>query len=266
MRFRLTVVSLVLLGACAAPAIEDDLNAGDLPLPERRPGDDRDGGGGGGGDTGGGKITPTDFTVTVTMSGSGAGTMTSTPAGMSCTGTTCTGKFAKGTSVALQLAPVAGSVFTGWTGKCTGMAACAPVVDADVSVGAALESLDGAWTGTYTNTRTVTLASGNNCTFTNNGNLGATVTATAATFASSETLSGLQIRDGNCTVVDTRNGTAPSEPLTVTGTTVTGTFTVSVASIGGSLPFPFTATLTAKKLEGKWTCATCTGGFTLTKP
>lgn len=261
MRFRLTVVSLVLLGACAAPAIEDDLNAGDVELPERAPGDDRDGGGGGNTETGGGPITPSELTVTATMSGSGTGTMTSTPAGMSCTGTTCTGKFAKGTAVTLQLAPATGSVFTGWSGKCSGMTACATVVDADVVVGAALESLDGAWSGTYTNTRAA-----NGCTFTNNGNLGATVTATTTTFASTETLSGLQIRDGSCNVVDSRNGTTPSEPLTVTGTTVTGTFTVSVAGIGGSLPFPFTATLTAKKLEGKWTCATCTGGFTLTKP
>ena len=35
---------------------------------------------------------------------------------------------------------------------------------------------------------------------------------------------------------------------------------------GGNLAFPYTATVAAKTITGKWTCATCTGGFTLTKP
>ncbi len=267
MRFILTLASLAFVAtspACAAPAIEDDLNAGDVPLPERDPTGNRDAGGGTTNkDSGGGTTPPSDkLTVTVQLSGSGTAAVTSTPAGVTCTGATCKGTFAKGTAVTLQLAPATGSVFTGWSGKCTGTTACAPVVDADVSVGAALESLEGAWAGTYTNSR---VASG--CTFNNNGNLGATVTATGSTFASSETMTGLELREiPGCGLVRTTSGVAPASPLTVAGATVTGTWTFSVQGAGGTLAFPFTATVGAKKITGTWTCATCNGGFSLTKP
>jgi hypothetical protein len=57
--------------------------------------------------------------VSVTVSG--PGTVTSSPAGINCPGT-CTGTFQG--SVTLTATPSGGAVFKGWTGACSGTAAC----------------------------------------------------------------------------------------------------------------------------------------------
>jgi hypothetical protein len=51
----------------------------------------------------------------------------------------------------------------------------------------------------------------------------------------------------------------------VSGVGVTGTLPIAINGIQGTLDFPFTATTSGTTLTGKWTCANCTGGFTLTK-
>ena len=61
----------------------------------------------------------TNFTLTVTKTGSGSGTVTSTPAGINC-GATCSASFPSGTTVTLTASPLAGSVFAGWSGACSG--------------------------------------------------------------------------------------------------------------------------------------------------
>jgi FtsP/CotA-like multicopper oxidase with cupredoxin domain len=53
----------------------------------------------------------------------GSGTVTSVPGGIDC-GTTCSGSFPAGVNVTLVANPVPGSVFTGWTGACTGTGEC----------------------------------------------------------------------------------------------------------------------------------------------
>lgn len=53
------------------------------------------------------------------VSRSGHGTVTSRPSGISC-GSTCSHVFTYGTAVTLTAAPALGSVFTGWSGSCTG--------------------------------------------------------------------------------------------------------------------------------------------------
>src|SRR4029079_14425076 len=113
---------------------------------------------------------PEKFALTVTLAGSGAGTITSMPSGVSCMGTTCKGSFARGTSVTLQNLPAAGSVFTAWSGGCTGTGACVAKMDRDIAVGVENVSIEGTWSGSYTNSR---VASG--CTFNNAGNLNVTV-------------------------------------------------------------------------------------------
>ena len=62
-------------------------------------------------------------TVTVSAVGPGTGTVTSTPAGINC-GQSCSGTFPSGTSVTLTATAAANSSFAGWSGACTGTAAC----------------------------------------------------------------------------------------------------------------------------------------------
>ena len=71
--------------------------------------------------------------LTITKSGTGTGTVTSSPAGISC-GETCTAPFNKGAVVTLTPAPAAGSVFTRWTGGCTGTGICRVTMTKDVTV------------------------------------------------------------------------------------------------------------------------------------
>jgi List-Bact-rpt repeat protein len=63
------------------------------------------------------------FTVSVQKAGEGSGTVTSSLAGINC-GATCVSQFQEGTTVSLNAAADAGSVFAGWSGACSGTAAC----------------------------------------------------------------------------------------------------------------------------------------------
>ena len=63
-------------------------------------------------------------TLTVTKAGHGTGTVTSSPVGISC-GSTCSHSYTQGSSVFLTAKPRKGFSFTGWSGACTGRAACA---------------------------------------------------------------------------------------------------------------------------------------------
>ena len=59
--------------------------------------------------------------LTVANAGTGTGTVTSTPPGINC-GVTCNANFNLNSSVALSAAASAGSIFSGWSGVCTGTA------------------------------------------------------------------------------------------------------------------------------------------------
>jgi hypothetical protein len=61
--------------------------------------------------------------LTLTRAGSGSGRVTSNPAGIDC-GSACSAGYTTGTSVTLTAAADAGSVFTGWSGACSGTSAC----------------------------------------------------------------------------------------------------------------------------------------------
>jgi phospholipase C len=63
------------------------------------------------------------FQVTVTPAGAGSGTVTSAPAGIDC-GTACTATIQADTPITLTASPVAGSVFAGWSGACSGAGTC----------------------------------------------------------------------------------------------------------------------------------------------
>ena len=62
-------------------------------------------------------------TLTVSNSAPTRGTVTSVPGGIDC-GTSCSGSFPAGINVTLLASPVPGSVFTGWTGACSGTSEC----------------------------------------------------------------------------------------------------------------------------------------------
>jgi phospholipase C len=63
------------------------------------------------------------LSLAVSVAGPGTGVITSTPAGINC-GQTCSSTFKAGTSVTLNAAPAANSTFAGWSGACSGTAAC----------------------------------------------------------------------------------------------------------------------------------------------
>ena len=73
------------------------------------------------------------YRLTVAKSGTGSGTVTSSPPGINC-GSDCSEDYPSDTSVTLTAKPAAGSVFTGWSGACTGTGACNLTMNAAKSV------------------------------------------------------------------------------------------------------------------------------------
>jgi hypothetical protein len=243
--------------ACGNSSIGDEPDG--IPLPERDP-NQQDAGS----QVQGANIPPTppapsSFTLSVSLTGTGKGAIASTPTGLACVGTKCTGTFPAGAQVALSATPDSGSILGAWSGACTGSAACTVTMSADATVGAELTSLIGTWSGSYTNTR-----QNGGCTFNNAGTLTAKVTATGAALATTANVDGLEIRQlSGCALVGKSTGSAPSSAVTNAGAKMTGTWTFNVAGVGGTLAFPFTGTVSGNTLTGSWTCATCTGTFTL---
>jgi alpha-tubulin suppressor-like RCC1 family protein len=82
---------------------------------------------------------PANFLLTVVRAGNGAGAVTSTsPASPSINcGASCSATYDAGTLVTLQATPSPGSVFSGWSGACTGAGSCTVAITAALSVTAA---------------------------------------------------------------------------------------------------------------------------------
>jgi len=70
---------------------------------------------------------------TLTISKSGSGTVTSSPAGINCGGT-CSFRWWGGNTIALSAVAGPGSAFAGWSGGCSGKAACSVLLNSDKSV------------------------------------------------------------------------------------------------------------------------------------
>ena len=75
-------------------------------------------------------------TLTVATAGPGAGRVTSAPHGIDC-GTDCSEAYDDGADVTLTPAAATGSVFTGWSGACTGLGSCTLDMTGNRAVGAA---------------------------------------------------------------------------------------------------------------------------------
>jgi len=95
-----------------------------------------------------------EFELNVSKSGTGSGIVTSSPSGINC-GTDCSKSFASGSSVTLTAAPGNNSIFTGWSGACSGTGNCTmtinggKIVTANFATGYSL-SVDKSGTGSGT--------------------------------------------------------------------------------------------------------------------
>ncbi len=70
------------------------------------------------------------FTLGIAKAGTGSGTVTSSPAGINC-GSTCSGSYTSGATVALTAAPATNSTFVSWTG--TGCSASTATINVSMS-------------------------------------------------------------------------------------------------------------------------------------
>jgi hypothetical protein len=73
------------------------------------------------------------FTLTAATAGTGTGRVSSSPAGIVC-GDACQTSFDAGTAVTLTATPDASSIFTGWSGDCSGTGSCQVTTDQARSV------------------------------------------------------------------------------------------------------------------------------------
>ena len=81
-----------------------------------------------------------DYSITITSVGTGTGTVSSTPVGINC-GSSCTATYAPGALVTLRATAASGSRFDGWSGACSGTAACTVTGNAAVTVRATFNRL-----------------------------------------------------------------------------------------------------------------------------
>lgn len=88
---------------------------------------------------------PPTFRITVNKSGDGQGTVSADSGIVNC-GATCQGGYIAGARVTLSAIPATGSIFTNWSGACTGVGTCILILNADSVVTATFTAVA---TGTY---------------------------------------------------------------------------------------------------------------------
>jgi hypothetical protein len=79
--------------------------------------------------------------LSVDIDGEGSGSVFSDPSGIDCPGD-CSAGYAHGSVVTLTAVPEPGSVFSGWSGACSGMMECIITMDADMSVAASFDIVE----------------------------------------------------------------------------------------------------------------------------
>ncbi len=232
---------------------------------------------------------PAMHAATVTLAGTGGGTVTSSPTGITCPGT-CSASYVDGQVVTLTASPDGQSLFTGWSGACTGSGACTVTMDQARSVTATftLQSHGITVTRLGNGAGTVTsspggIACGTDCSEAYAAGTVVSLTAAASTGSTFTGWSG-----GGCTgtgscVVTVTAALAISATFTLDQYTLTvdrtGTGTGSVASspAGVACPGACTATFnhgqqvtltatasTPGSVFGGWSGGGCTGTGTCT--
>ncbi|MBI3802256.1 MAG: hypothetical protein HY282_00650 [Nitrospirae bacterium] len=171
------------------------------------------------------------FSLSVAKTGSGTGTVASSPAGINC-GATCSASYNSGTSVTLTATADANSLFTGWSGACSGTGSCVVTIDGAKSVTATFTlrtfsmtvSKAGAGTGTVTSSPGG-IDCGGTCSASFNSGASVTLTASPASDSTFTGWSGACSGTGNCVItVDAAKS--------VTATFALKSFTLSVTTAG----------------------------------
>jgi hypothetical protein len=78
--------------------------------------------------------------LNLAINGTGTGTVSSSPAGLSC-GADCSAQFVMDSSVTLTATANAGSIFSGWSGACSGMGICSIIMGTPRNVTATFTSV-----------------------------------------------------------------------------------------------------------------------------
>lgn len=112
---------------------------------------------GGGGDGGGGGTPLTSYTLTITKNGTGSGNVNASGGTLIWAGDTVTALYSSDSTLLLYATADEGSVFTGWSGDCSGTGACALTMNSNKNVIATFDasntltvSKSGNGTGTVT--------------------------------------------------------------------------------------------------------------------
>lgn len=166
--------------------------------------------------------------LTVNKSGAGTGAVTSNPTGINC-GTDCTELYEANTLVGLTASADTGSLFTGWSGDCTGTNnSCTVTMDASKTVTATfsgqpdlvVSALNGAASGTAGSSTKI------NVTTVNTGTAAAVSSVTGVYLSTDATITSADTQLGSVNVAglaaSTSSASAPSVTLPVG--LVTGTY------------------------------------------
>ena len=179
------------------------------------------------------------FTLVVSKVGTGSGTVISNPSGINC-GNDCDGTYAPGTVVTLNAFPATDSIFSGWSGACTGTeTTCTVTVDQTKAVTATFTSHKltvtriGSGTGTVTSNPTG-IDCGSTCEKSYTPGAVVVLTATPATGSSFAGWSGPCTGTGDCTVTmdAAKTVTATFETEKILTVTTTGNGTVTSDPVG----------------------------------
>ncbi|CAN5162204.1 hypothetical protein BH20ACI2_BH20ACI2_04410 [soil metagenome] len=166
------------------------------------------------------------FALTVVSAGNGGGLVTSSPSGINC-GADCTATYNFGTQVTLTAVANANSIFTGWSGACSGTSTCVITMNAAATATATftLKTFDLTVIRSGTGEGSVTssppgINCGTDCSQTYNIGTDVTLTATANSGTTFDGWTG-----GGCT------GTATCEVTMNAAASVTATFTRIVQTL-----------------------------------
>lgn len=162
----------------------------------------------------------TSYTLTVTKSGAGTGTVSGST--ISC-GSTCSGTFASGSSVALTATPATGSAFAGWGGACSGTGSCTVTVLSNTTVTASFTTVSN-------NPPVISGISASSLTQT-----GATISWTTDKAADTQIEYGLTTSYGNSTTLDATAVTSHSQTLSGLSANTTYNYRVKSKDSSGNL-------------------------------